>query len=308
MPATIQPGEMIDKCVFTVANGKKYRNFAYALARSYRYHNGLDIPFFIVSDEDFDLPPNLKWIKKRIVSRELMGKGMEYRFNFDQIVPAYQSLFIDADSIIYKNVSPIFDLPNTSINVIGQKITSGIWADLEPEEVLPEFNISYLIKYCGAFYILTNNRGTQEICKTARSLAASGYPFQQHRFSVNDEPIMSISMVKHGVDPIFDTGNYWTDVAQLETHRDLNVLKGIARFNNSADKTIQKPWIPMGSYSPMIVHMGGAIYNKNPWLFESISLKLYYKLHLGATVSDAIVSVFVKGPYFLIKAIRNIFS
>lgn len=298
---------MIDKCAFTVANGKKYRDFAYALARSYRYHNGLDISFYIVSDEDFNLPTDLKWVKKKIVPKDLMGQGMEYRFNFDKIAPAYQSLFIDADSIIYKDISSLFNLGNTSINVIGQKVTDGIWADLEPSQALSQFNIPYLIKYCGAFYFIVKNETTEKICETAQSLSKSDYPFQQHRFSVNDEPILSISMVKHNVEPVIDTGNLWTDVAQLETHRNLNVLKGIALFINSTSKSVQKPWIALGSYSPMIVHMGGAIHNKNPWLFDSMRLKLHYKLGLTAALSNFIVDVFIKAPYFLFKAIKSLF-
>ncbi|MDB5147525.1 MAG: hypothetical protein JWQ57_1545 [Mucilaginibacter sp.] len=299
----------MDKCVFTVANGKKYRNFAYTLARSYRYHNSLNIPFFILSDEDFDLPTDLKWVKKQIVPKDLMGRGMEYRLNFYKISPAYQSLFIDSDSIIYKDISPLFDLAKTSINVIGLKITNGIWADLNPEQALLQFNIPYLIRFGGAFYFITKNAITEKICETAQSLAKSGYPFQQYKFgNVSDEPVLSISMVKHHVEPIIDNGNLWTDVAQLETHKDLNVLKGIAKFTNSSNKTVQKPWLPMGNYSPMIVHMGGAIYNKNPWLFDSARLKLYYKMGLSSTISDGIANIFVKGPYFLLKAIRNLFS
>jgi hypothetical protein len=297
---------MVDKCVFTVATGKKYRSFAYTLARSYRYHNGITIPFFIVSNEDFDLPSDLEWVKKKIISKELMGRGMEYRFNFDEVSPAEFSLFIDADSIIYEDISTFFDMAR-SINVIGQKITNETWADLASVQVLSEFKIPYLIKYCGAFYFIVKNKTTEAICETARQLWRSDYPFQQHHYSVNDEPILSVSMAQHNIDPILDTGNLWTDIAQLRSHKDLNVLKGMAQFTNSPSNTIQKPWIPKGNYSPSIVHMGGAIYNKNPWLFDSIRLRLYYKLKLNAKFSDAIVNVFVKGIYFLSKRLRNLF-
>ena len=297
---------MVDKCVFTVATGKKYRSFAYTLARSYHYHNDIAIPFFIVSDEDFVLPVDLEWVKKKIISKELIGHGIEYKFSFDEVSPAEFSLFIDADSIIYKDISPLFDMAG-SINVIGQKITNETWADLASVQVLSEFKIPYLIKYCGAFYFIGKNKTTAAVCETARQLWRSDYPFQQHRYSVNDEPILSVSMARHNIEPILDTGNLWTDIAQLKTHKDLNVLKGIAQFTNSPGNIIQKPWIPMGSYSPSIVHMGGAIYNKNPWLFDSIRLRLYYKLKLSANISDVIVNVFVKGIYFLSKRLRNLF-
>ena len=299
---------LIEKGVFTVVtNNQKYLSFAFALARSYRYHNSLEIPFFIVSDSDFKLPGDLKWVRKKIISRELMGKGLEVRFSFDEVSPALKSLYIDADSLIYRNISDLFDIPNESINVIGTTITEGSWDDMEVPGVLSQFKIPYLIRYCGAFYFITKSELSGRICEQVKSLAKSDYPFQQHTYSINDEPVFSVSMASAGVLPIKDTGYVWGDVHQLRSHRDMNVLEGIARFNNSKAKANYKFWIPEGDYSPAIVHYGGGNYNKNPWLFDAARLKFYYKLGVGKNASNFLANLFVKSPYLGLKKINSIF-
>jgi len=298
-----------DKAVFTVVTHQlKYLNFAFALARSYRYHNDLSIPFFIVSDNDFDLPRDLNWVQKKIISPALMGKGLEVRFSFEEVSPALRSLYIDADSIVYRDISALFELPFDSINVIGTTVTEGTWDDMHVPDVMLKFKIPHLIRFCGAFYFIVKNTKTDNVCRMVRELARSEYPFQQHAYSINDEPVFSISLVSEGIQPIVDTGNIWGDIHQLQSHHDLNVLKGKTKFNNSIKNVNYKYWIPEGFYSPSIIHFGGGNYNKNPWLFEAARLKIYYTLRMGKGMADILTSLFVKSPYFGMKRLRSIFT
>lgn len=297
-----------DKAVFTVVTHQlKYLNFAFALARSYRYHNDLSIPFFIVSDNDFDLPRDLNWVQKKIISPGLMGRGLEVRFSFEEVSPALRSLYIDADSIIYKDISALFDLPFDSINVIGTTITEGTWDDMNVSDVLSKFKIPHLIRFCGAFYFIAKTAKTNTVCHMVRELAKSDYPFQQHVYSVNDEPVFSISLVAAGIQPVIDTGNIWGDIHQLESHHDLNVLKGKTKFNNSIKNVNYKYWIPEGFYSPSIIHFGGGNYNKNPWLFEAARLTLYYKLG-RKNLADMLTGIFLIAPYFAMKKLKSLFA
>ena len=234
-----------------------------------------------------------------------MGKGLEVRFSFDEVSPSARSLYIDADSLVYRDISNLFDLPNESINVIGQKITEGNWDDMDIPKVMADFELRYLIRYCGAFYFVSNNDKSSAICKKVKQLIKSDYPFQQHTYSINDEPVFSISMADAGVEPIPDTGNIWGDVHQLNSHRDLNVLKGISRFNNSKMNGNYKFWLPEGDYSPAIIHFGGGNYNKNPWLFDAARLKLYYKVARSKAIANFLATLFVKTPYFILKRMRS---
>lgn len=235
-----------------------------------------------------------------------MGKGLEVRFSFDQVSPSKRSLYIDADSLIYRDISALFDIPFDSINVVGIKITEGSWDDMNIPKVMADFKLPHLIRYCGAFYFVSNSEKSSAICKKVRDLANSGYPFQQHAYSINDEPVFSIGMTAAGVEPVKDTGSIWGDVHQLRSHRNLDVLKGTVRFNNSKANADYKFWIPEGDYSPSIIHFGGGGYNKNPWLFDAARLKLYYKLGAGKSLTGIFADLFVKTPYFLLKRINNL--
>lgn len=294
-------------CFFTVATGEKYLKFAFALARSYKFHNNISIPFYIVSDNDFITPKDLSWVEKKIIPAELMGKGVAYKLNFDKIAPADNSIFIDADSLIYNDISRLFDLPNTSIQVLGMQTVSGNWVDLALPQALTDFNIDYLIRYNGAFYYIIKNAITATICDTARQLAAGNYPFQRHGSVINDEPLFSISMAQNGVKPVADDGQIWTDTVQLRSHNDLNTLNSKAVFNNSKEFRY-KFWLPEGDYTPRIIHFGGGNFNKNPWLFDAVRLKLYYQYHLPKALSNFIVTALIKPLYFFVKSIKQVFN
>jgi len=296
------------KSVFTVVTGsRKYFEFAFALARSYRLHNNIeDIPFFIVSDADFSLPSDLRWVQKKILPPGSIAKGVESKFALNELAPAYKSLYIDADSMVYRDISNAFDMPNDSINVIGTKITAGTWDDMPAQEVIVRFKIPYLVRYCGAFYFIIKNELSNSICAMVKDLAKSGYSFQKHAHGINEEPVFSISMATAGIEPIADTGNIWGDVHQLKSHHDLDVLKGRTHFTNSKANANYKFWIPEGDYSPAIIHFGGGNYNKNPWLFDAARLKIYYRLGVGKYIAGALTGLFVKSPYFLVKWFKNL--
>lgn len=295
---------MSDRSIVTIAQGKKYLAYAFTLARSYKFHNSTDIPFYIISDEDFQLPSDLSWVKKKIITTEIMGRGLEYRFNFTQVIPTKDALFIDSDSIIYGNIEHAFQLfSQKHLSVVGLKVFEGVWAGLDASTATKKFTIPYLIRYCGAFYYVSKSSVADDICAYARTLVESAAEnnFQQHTYSLNDEPILSIAMSKFNIEPIPDTGNLWSDIVQLKSHKDLNVFNKTPTLNNSkTDK--YKFWIPEGPYSPLIFHMGGAIYNKNPWIFDALRLKLFYKYGLSENLSDWLVTTIVKPVYFFFKA------
>lgn len=297
------------KSFVTVASGKKYLSFAFTLARSYKLHNDLIIPFYIISDKDFHLPNDLDWVKKKILPKEVMGQGLEYKLRFNEVISTDQAFFIDADSVIYGNIAHLFDaFASENLNVIGIKVKEGNWADLDSKLIFEKYKISYIIRYCGAFYYITKSDLSSDIFKYAQELAKNKQTFQQHVHGVNDEPIMSISMAAYGIDPLPDDGHIWSDTHQLNTHKDLNVFNKRPVFNNKKDQAKYKFWLPEGQYSPLILHMGGAIYNKNPWIFESIRLKLLYKLKLSMETANLLVDSIIIPGYFTLKKINRLFE
>ncbi len=138
---------MTDKCFFTYATGKKYLDLAFALARSYKFHNNIAIPFYIASKFDFDLPKDLAWVGKIIPPPEVSGNGLEFKLHLLEISPTPVSVFIDADTLIYDDISLLFDKFNPIMpNVIGLKITDGNWVDEDAAAACAEFGLKYMIE------------------------------------------------------------------------------------------------------------------------------------------------------------------
>ncbi|RZL61898.1 MAG: hypothetical protein EOO93_11490, partial [Pedobacter sp.] len=202
---------------FTFASGKKYLALAFALARSYRFHNGKQIPFSIISNQEFDLPWDLKWVKKLVFSEQIVGRGLEFKLKLLTIAPTYESIFIDADSLIYGNISHLFELfDRQTPNIIGLKVTDGVFVDENVQKTCLDFELPYMIRYCGALYYLINNENGKKIFDYARKLNQSNRPFQRNQNTIYDEPILSIAMSKFKVNPLPDDGNIWGDLVHLD--------------------------------------------------------------------------------------------
>lgn len=292
----------MNKSFFTYAEGNKYLSLAFTLARSYRFHNDISLPFYIASRIDFNLPIDLKWVKKIIVPDEVAGKGLEFKLRFLEIMPTTFSIFIDADSLIYGDIHALFDQFNGDTpNVIGLKVTDGTWVDENISSTCQEFGLSYMIRYCGALYYLVNNETGQKVFTYARLLYASGRGFQRNGHTTNDEPMLSTAMAKYNIAPLPDDGNLWGDLVQFNDRFPLNIFKGPGEFNNIPGSKNYKSWLPDGRYRPKILHVGNGNYNKQPWLFDALRLKLRYKFLLPVTVSNVLVKVFAIPGYYLLK-------
>ncbi|MDF3079273.1 MAG: hypothetical protein K0S09_3162 [Sphingobacteriaceae bacterium] len=291
-----------EKAVFTYASGSKYLALAYALSRSYKQHNGFQIPFYVVSNQDFELPADLKkWAKKKIVDPELTGKGLEFKLKLHQLAPAVRNIFVDSDSLIYGDISYLFNLfEGSALNVIGTEVITGEWADENIESLCKEFSIAYAIRYCGALYYIRKSEQTERIFEEAGKLL-NKRSFQKHAHNFNEEPLLSVAMSRFGVHPVADDGNTWSDLVQFKQTQKLNIFNPESSvFANTAGHTY-KFWLPDGEYRPRILHMGGAIYNKNPWLFDHLRLLLKQGFRVPEKLADLLISRFVRPAYFAIK-------
>lgn len=97
---------MINRGFFTLATGdEKYYKFANNLLHSYRLHNS-DYPFAILCDrhnkytKDFDQVIILDNVKKNYLDK----------FRILKDAPFYESIFIEPDCLIYRDISCFFDL------------------------------------------------------------------------------------------------------------------------------------------------------------------------------------------------------
>jgi hypothetical protein len=291
---------------FTVAKGNKYLQLAFTLARSYHYHN-TNKSFYIVSDTDYKLPFDLKWVNKKIVHPSLLENGVLFKLNFDKISPTDISIFIDSDSIIYDNVENLFQYAE-SINVIGNIVDEeNDWLGLNLSEIKSKYKIENLVRYCGAFYIINKTATkTSLILEKAKGLINDSNLKTNHHTGFNEESILGLAMAMTNAKYVVDDGNIWSDLLQYDYNVNLNVFKGKPLFENIISKRKYKNWLPIGTYSPAILHIGSGIYNKSPWLFDSVRLKLHYKYKFPVRIANILTEALVVKPYFILKFIINL--
>ncbi|MDO3643056.1 hypothetical protein [Mucilaginibacter sp. L3T2-6] len=291
-----------ENCFFTYAAGAKYLKLAFALARSYKFHNGEKIPFAIASPSDFHLPSDLPWVKKIIPASWFTGKGLEFKLHLIDIAPTTYSIFIDADSLIYGNIESLFEtFDKTGPSVVGLKLNDGEWVDEDIASVCREYAVPYLIRYCGALYYIVKNDKGRAIFNYALDLFNLPRKFQALGQTINEEPLLSVALSKYKTEPLADDGNIWSDLVQFPYHERLNVFKRPPVFCNVSGKEKHKPWLPDGSYSPLILHVGSGNYNRNPWLFDALRLKLHYQYKSPVWLSDFFVSAIIWPTYMLTR-------
>lgn len=277
---------------------------AYALARSYKYHNGTEIGFCIISSDDYSLPHDLKWVQKKVVSPEDIGPGLEFKLHLLDIAPSVRSVFIDADSLVYDDISFLFKAFDAdTTNVIGLKVTEGNWVDEDIQAARAEFGLDYVIRYCGALYHLVRNENSRRIFDHAMTLYQSGRPFQRNEQTMYDEPIMAMALSKYKVEPLTDDGNIWGDLVHFDYHSQLNVFKGPRGFVNIPGNRDYKFWLPAGAYKPRILHVGSGNHNRKPWLFDALRLKLHYQFFMPTRMADTIVNLLVIPFYGILRTL-----
>lgn len=277
---------------------------AFALARSYKYHNGTATAFCIISSDDYRLPHDLKWVRKKVVSPGETGPGLEFKLHLLDIAPSVRSVFIDADSLIYDDIGFLFKaFSGDTPNVIGVKVTEGNWVDEDIKAACAEFGLDYVIRYCGALYYLVRNGTGRRIFDHAMALYQSGRPFQRNERTMYDEPVIAMALSKYKVEPLIDDGNIWGDLVHFEYNSRLNVFKGPPVFGNIPGNRNYKFWLPAGGYKPKILHVGSGNHNRKPWLFDALRLKLHYQFFMPARMADTVVNLLVVPFYSLARTL-----
>ena len=100
------------RAVFTIAVGRPvYLRMAYALARSFlRWNDPDELPFFLATDVDpTSLPRDLARVQIIPLRPGQFGQGFTPKLYLDQMAPAIQSLFVDADCLCTGSLRSAFE-------------------------------------------------------------------------------------------------------------------------------------------------------------------------------------------------------
>ena len=226
---------MTEKGFLTIAIGDKFRRLATCLIKSYRLTQS-KTPFFVVTDrEDKELGALFDGL---IVDRSEEGlAGFLHKLNMYQNSPCRETIFIDADCIIVKNIDrywELFEQSGQSVSVFG---TQG---DSE-EDAGSFFNFPYASEryglenfplFNGGVYYFKKSDTAERVFAKAKELvpAYDALGCQRLRGNINEEPLMSLGMGLHGQQATLDTDNTAMFCTPGLTDLDIDVFRQTCRF------------------------------------------------------------------------------
>jgi hypothetical protein len=296
--------------VITFATNKlSYVRFALNCAQSVLLYN--DIRVYIVSNLNFKIPAHLKqnvFIISANDQHALSGIGM--KLYIDQYIQTKQNLFIDADCLCYGSLEPIFKAcEGKNVSVVGTIVNASEWCGTEQAKVIEkEFGINQLVRFNGGLYFIEKTKKTTQVFDFARSIFPhyDHYGFQRiNNKWINEEGLISISMIKFNETPIADDGRYMTDLYTDPHPARLNVLNGTRELNNPPEgKPKHRPWYPKGKYSPIVLHFGGQKIHSFPYITQYALLKLSankISINLSTWISKLTLTV----PYQVATGLLN---
>jgi len=200
---------------FTIAFGKQYQKIAYNLLLSARF-NKLKYPFAIVSDCSNKYT---KAFDKEIIVKPL-GVGFFNKLYIDKYAPYEESIFIEADTLIFNDISRYFDLLK---NNGDERISFGknfFNADKLQITHPPLYNlkkakkegVNFVFEFDGSIYFYSKIGKSRNVFKVARDLYKKkvNYDFPFY----GDEPFIALAAAKENIkcqdclDPIINFNHY----------------------------------------------------------------------------------------------------
>lgn len=255
---------MASKSILTIATGSElYISMACNLAMSFLLWNDYNIiQFQLVTDKPWLVPDTIKdSISVVVPSAEQCGAGFATKLSMYDFVVSEQTLFVDADCLIYGNLLPVFEaFKGHRVSVIGKNRTSGsnVGFCLDIASVMSRLGINYFPLLCGSIYYFEKSLLAAAVFDQAKALLPQyeKIGLVKLRNKENEEPLLAIAMAKFGQQPIADNGRIKADHMFYE-FASTNVLTGKTKLWNDHK-------IPMPEYStrksanPVIVHFNAS--------------------------------------------------
>jgi hypothetical protein len=271
--------DSLSRATITIATGKPlYMNMAAALVRSYHCWNN-DIPFVLITDHASSVPEDLHRLDGvQILRRPLqeLGKGFSVKLYMDQLSPAEETLFLDADCLVTAPINPVFrQLRKWSVTTVGALKGEGEWfGDLEDR--CTRFDVPAVPVFVGCVYYFKKDEAAKAVFETARDLVDryDDLGYVRLRDLPNEEPLLSTGMALEGQKPIADDGSLKADAMNFDEEIQVDVFEGRSRFRG--DGTKQTSW-GVTTARPIIAHFNDTYAEKPPYTREREKLERVYK-------------------------------
>lgn len=250
---------------------------AIALARSVlRWNEHLKIRLALITDRPrADCPKDLRSISWTTIGSDEFGTGFTPKLFLDQLAPGPQSLFIDADCLCVKPLSPVFEaFAGRPIGVVGRPIAEGEWFG-DVAAVCGKLGVAALPRFNGGVYYLEKGAACSAVYETARSLLPryDELGFVRLRGRENDEVLIAAAMALHGLSAMPEDGSIMHTALEAPGGVFVDVIRGRSLLLNPKDHPKHFDWMPLEVMQPAIVHFLGSNADEHPYRTEIEALK-----------------------------------
>jgi hypothetical protein len=288
-------GNKKDSGILVIAFGSnRYVELAMNLSLSLKLNHN-PYPVALVTDS---LDPNLDLYFDRIVPIDpTKGSGFSQKMWMYEYSPFLKTLFIDADCLVVKNISFLFEwMDGKSVTCLGEKVFEGELLGTSLEKLRNFISFDFLPTFNGGVYYFEKSDLSKKTFELAREIFYSKYQTWDlwlFNGKPGDEPAMSIAMGHFNLEPVSDPKRItmYTPVGQQGVF-EMDILSGYCRFEKSGIMV-----------SPAIMHFGGGYPEAFHYKRELKKMKLHIKTHLP----KALCSILVNGIYNPIYAAYVLF-
>ncbi|MCC9137337.1 hypothetical protein ACFSKU_08090 [Pontibacter silvestris] len=280
----------MSKGIITIATGKKqYIHMAKMLAVSLKLNYPV-LPIAVITDSE---DTELRSLYDFIISADMTkGNGYIQKLNMYEYSPFDETIFIDVDCMVVKNIDFLWGLfKDEHVSVIGFKQNTGHHFGTSIDNLCKYFKIDDILIFNGGMYYFKKDSIAQSVFEKARQLI---YEYEELGFakvrgtSINEEPLMSIGMSLHNMQPVFDNWKGMHMACGSIGEVDLDVLKGRCMFQKNGF-----------TVKPAVMHYGGTSYNKFYYRREAAKLRLAYFFKVPKRVTSLLVNGFYNPLYIL---------
>lgn len=292
------------RTIITIAVGKKlYVEYACNLALSFLFWNTNNkIEFLLVTDLPELVPDQIKnKIVIKVVKLGDVESGFLSKLYLINFLNDGANLFIDADCLIYGDVSKVFDeFRDHKISAIGYTIKRGLNIAFVKNisKTLNKLNLNYYPIICGSVYYF-NAEDKEMVSKffsyaQQQKLNYAGLGLIKLRNTENEEPLFALSMSKFNCMPISDDGSIKADRMFYDFNKK-NILKGKSYLFNKGEPPIPI-YSKLSEASPLIIHYNARYTETYEYQSDANRLKLVLLKHFSIKFTEFYVSLVIEWP------------
>ncbi len=274
--------------VLSLACGKQiYFEMVASLARSFRWHNRDNaISFVIATDDPQKIPPDVaEWCEVHVIENT-DAVGFELKLSLDLYAKADRTLFIDADCLVTRDLTEVFDsFEGKTFTCLGRNLSEGEWFGNIAERC-QAIGAEQIPVFVGAVYYFERGSSSKEVFDEARAQAEhyDELGIVRLRGRKNEEPLISIGMARYGFQASKDTGDFKCDVMGFAGLVKINIPAGTVEFNEPRRDFLHVPYCDEKAH-PAIAHFNDAF--TSMWEYRKETKRLRMIMAEGKSASAA---------------------